>query len=150
MKKRTILISFLSAFILASTASAVLFTGSPSPTLKSKFETVDGVHNTPTNAFLKDTLEINFAPASGETITAHNNSTNTIESYSGSFSFDGYDGIKSGVFTANYYSAIDDFFALDDLQINTSDSVFLPEPFTMLFMGTGVFGLIAISRRKIK
>ncbi len=98
---------------------------------------------------LADIVGIGIADSDGgpEYITAYDSSMSVIESYMAPVGKNTYIGIDTGAFNIKYFSITGDFFAVDDLQFNASSSV--PEPSSLVFLITGVLGLMGASRKKL-
>ena len=83
-----------------------------------------------------------------EYISVYNANMALIEKYqvqSGSNVYSGID--RGGLFDIKYFEITGDFFAIDDLQFD-SGGASVPEPSTMLLMGTGLLGLLGYSRKR--
>ncbi len=83
-----------------------------------------------------------------EYITAYDSSMNSLETYIVPSGINTYTGIdRQGVFDIAYLEITGDFFAIDDLQFNSGAPV--PEPSTILLVGTGLLGIIGFSRKRL-
>nr|WP_321465709.1 PEP-CTERM sorting domain-containing protein [uncultured Desulfobulbus sp.] len=98
-------------------------------------------------AKLASMVGIGIADSAGgpEWITVYDSGMNVLESYMATTGANVYNVITRGSYDIKYLEVKGDFFAIDDLQFNSS---VIPEPTTMLLFGTGLAGLAALGRRR--
>ena len=96
-----------------------------------------------------DRVGIGIADSSGgpETISIYDSAMVLLESFVMPTGSNTYGGFTRGGFDITYFAINGDFFAIDDLQFNSKS---VPEPSTLLLLGSGLIGLGYFGRKRMK
>lgn len=97
-----------------------------------------------------DAVGIGIADSQGgpEILTVYDASMNVLESVIAPTGLNTYAGFTRSSFDIAYFDIKGDFFAIDDLQFNSTKAV--PEPSTLLLLSSGLLGIGFFARKRMK